>query len=58
MICDLLKELNEDGVDVLYASVRKNNTSAIKAYTKMGGSLVASKSFFRVLGMRIPYPII
>lgn len=58
MICNLLKELHEDGVDVLYVSVRKNNTSAIRAYTKMGGSLVASKRFFRVLGMRIPYPII
>lgn len=58
MICDLLNNLGKNGVDVLYASVRKNNTSAIKAYTKMGGSLVASKRFFRVGGVRIPYPII
>lgn len=58
MIYELLLALKKEGINVLYASVRKNNRSALKAYDKIGAVIVESKRFFRVAGIRIPYPII
>ena len=58
MIYELLLTLKNEGINVLYASVRKNNRSALKAYDKTGAVIVESKRFFRVAGIRIPYPII
>lgn len=58
MIHELLILLKEKGINSLYASVRKNNKSALRAYNKFGATIVSNKKFYRVLGIRIPYPII
>lgn len=56
MIYCLLTELKEKGIDNMYCGVRINNTSAIKAYMKIGADIVGEKRFFRIAGIRIPYP--
>lgn len=58
MIYELLLSLENEGIDVLYASVRKNNKSAIRAYEKIGAVIVGTKKFYRFAGIRIPYPMI
>lgn len=58
MIHELLLYLQKKGIRTLYASVRTNNKSAIKAYTKAGMKIVREKRFFRIVGIRIPYPIV
>lgn len=58
MIYELLVSLKNEGIDALYASVRKNNQSAIRAYKKLGAVIVGSKKFCRFAGIRIPYPIL
>ena len=57
-IFSLLKYLETKGIHRLYASVRKNNISALKAYTRAGMKIEAEKKFFRLISLRIPYPII
>lgn len=57
-IYTMLKYLKEKGIDTLYASVRKNNTSALKAYERAGVKIEAEKTFCRLIRWRIPYPII
>lgn len=58
MIYELLLSLKNEGIDALYASVRKNNPSALRAYEKIGAVIVESKRFCRLAGIRIPYPVL
>ncbi len=57
-IFNILKHLKAQGIDKLYASVRKNNDRALKAYRKAGMKIEASKRFYRFIRWRIPYPIV
>lgn len=36
-------------------AVRKNNTSAIKAYRRIGGESISEKKFMRIFKLKIPY---
>lgn len=56
MIQDAVDFLSEKGIDRLYASVRKNNLSALKAYKKVGYRFEKNKRFCTLLKIRIPYP--
>lgn len=57
-IYTLLKHLKAKGIYKLYASVRKNNKSALRAYERAGVKIEANKKFYRFISWRIPYPII
>ena len=54
----LLKHIERKGINKLYASVRKNNESALRAYSRAGMKIESSKRFYRFIKWRIPYPII
>lgn len=54
----LLKHIEKKGIKKLYASVRKNNESALRAYSRSGMKIESSKRFYRFIKWRIPYPII
>ena len=56
MIFCLMTELRKKEIDSLYCGVRTNNASAIKSYRKLGADIVSEKRFFRIAGLRIPYP--
>ena len=56
MIYELLLSLKNEGINVLCASVRKNNYAAISAYEKIGAVKVRRKRFCRFAGIRVPYP--
>lgn len=58
MIYELLLHLKEKRIEKLYASVRTNNQSAIKAYNKAGMRIVREERFFRIVGIRVLYPIV
>ena len=57
-IKDLLLHLKTKGIDTLYASVRRNNYSALKAYQKINMNVEKRKRFGRIRNFRIPYPVI
>lgn len=57
-IYSMLKHLEAKGITKLYASVRKNNIAALKAYKRAGMKIEAEKKFYRFIKWRIPYPII
>ena len=44
----------EAGVSYLYASVRKNNLSAWKAYDRIGYEYIGRRRFIRLLGKNLP----
>lgn len=58
MIYELLRKLEQEGIDTSYASVRRNNRSALRAYEKCGAVIISRRKFFRIAGVRISYPII
>ncbi|MBQ7170495.1 MAG: GNAT family N-acetyltransferase, partial [Synergistaceae bacterium] len=56
MISWLARKIHdEEGVNELYLAVMKDNTSALKAYGKLGFEVVGSRFFARVLKLNIPY---
>lgn len=57
-IYNMLKYLKTKKIEKLYASVRKNNAAALRAYEKAGMKIEAPKKFYRFIKWRIPYPII
>ena len=57
-IYQMLNHLKSKGIDKLYASVRKNNTAALKAYQRAGMKIEAEKIFYRLIRWRIPYPVV
>ena len=57
-IYNLLKHLETKGIHSLYASVRKNNKSALRAYERAGMKIEANQKFYRIIRLHIPYPII
>ena len=57
-IYSMLKHLEAKGITKLYASVRKNNIAALKAYKHAGMKIEAEKKFYRFIKWRIPYPIV
>ncbi len=57
-IYTLLKHLEQKDIHTLYASVRKNNIAALRAYERAGMKIESDKKFFRFINWRIPYPII
>lgn len=50
--------LNDKQIHTLYASVRRNNYNAIRAYEKSGMQIITRKVFFRVHNFRFPYPVV
>lgn len=57
-IYTMLNYLKTKNINKLYASVRKNNASALKAYKRAGMKIESEKRFYRLVKWRIPYPIV
>ena len=55
MISWLMYQLYSEGIKELWLTVKKSNTSAIRAYEKLGFERVGSSKFVRVMGHNFPY---
>lgn len=58
MINMTMDYLHNKGIDEVYLAVSTNNTSAIKAYKKVGFFTVKHTNFVRVLRLNIPYRVL
>ena len=55
MICAIIELLKTEGCNNVALGVNRDNTAAIRAYTKAGFRIIGEKKYIRVLRKNLPY---